>query len=182
MSGTTIEAGGPQVVVNQMYRECLDLGYRRDYYQEVYSRTVKYAKMFDYSIGLGSAATGGTGLGILASSAFAWVCAIITTVSVFLSIAKGVWDWSGKLKFALDRTQFYEKIYDDYRALVDDVSAEGAWNAKFAERRVALRGSRIPSPPDPYPQLSLEVRRAIQNRLKAELQYHKWWMWHDDGA
>jgi hypothetical protein len=89
----------------------------------------------------------GSGLGILADPRFGWVCAIMTTVSVFLSVAKGVWDWPGKSKFALDRVQFYEKFYAGYRGLVDDVNAEQQWNDLFAGRRNELRNGSTPPHP-----------------------------------
>lgn len=162
--------------LNQTYRECLDALYDRDYYRELYDRTIRYAKAFDYSIGLGSAMSGGTGLGILADPKFAWLCGIVTTVSVLLSIAKGVWDWPGKTKFALDRVQFFDERYSDYRQLVDDVNATKQWNADFADRRNSLRQHR-PATPDPYPQLSEKARRSIQNSIRKRVNYGTWWGW-----
>lgn len=170
-------APGPGPAINQMYRECLAALFKRDYYQEMYNKTIRYAKVFDYSIGLGSAASGGTGLGILANPQFGWLCAAMTTVSVFLSIAKGVWDWSGKSKFALDRTYFYSKLYTGYSSLVDDVNANREWNKSFSDRRDALRTASHPDAPDPYPELDVQVRRQIQDGIKSKVDYRKWWMW-----
>jgi hypothetical protein len=177
--GTVVPAAGPgpAPAVNQMYKECLVIAFRREYYQELYNRTIKYSKVFDYSIGLGSAASGGTGLGILADPRFGWVCALMTTVSVFLSVAKGVWDWSGKSKFALDRAHFYGKLYADYKALVDDVDAARQWSQSFAERRNALRSASTPEAPDPYPELSEKVKRKVQERVKTRIDYRRWWLW-----
>jgi hypothetical protein len=174
---TSAVTAGPGPAINQMYRECLAALFKRDYYQEMYNRTIRYAKVFDYSIGLGSAASGGTGLGILANPQFGWLCGAMTTVSVVLSIAKGVWDWSGKSKFALDRTYFYSKLYAGYNLLVDDVNAHREWNKSFSERRDALRGASLPDSPDPYPEMELQVRKQIQDNIKAKLDYRKWWMW-----
>jgi hypothetical protein len=168
---------GPGPAVNQMYRECLVAAFKREYYQNLYNKTIRYAKVFDYSIGLGSAASGGTGLGILADARFGWICAIMTTVSVFLSVAKGVWDWSGKSKFALERAHFYGKLYAGYRALVDDVNAAQQWNDPFADRRNALRNGSTPDIPDPYPELREKVKRRVQERVKGQIDYRKWWMW-----
>ena len=163
--------------INQMYRECLAALFGRDYYQKLYNNTIWYSRVFDYSIGLGSAMSGGTGLGILANPNLAWLCGIITTASVLLSIAKGVWDWPGKTKFAMDRVQFYEKLYFDYKALVDDVNAAFEWNADFKARRESLRANSLPKPPDPYPELDEETKRVIQNAIKNRLDYKKWWSW-----
>src|SRR5262245_35130657 len=110
-------------VVNQTYRECLDVLFERDYYQTLYEKTIRRSRVFDYSIGLGSAMSGGTGLGILADPNFAWVCGPVTTISVLLSIAKGIWDWPGQTKFTLERVQFYETLYQGYKSLVDDLDA-----------------------------------------------------------
>lgn len=164
-------------VVNQAYRECLDALYERDYYQELYNRTIRYARIFDYSIGLGSAMSGGTGLGILADAKFAWVCAVLTTVSVLLSIAKGIWDWPGKTKFALERVQFYGGVYSGYRYLIDDVNVAKQWNADFAKRRNDLRQNSTASTPDPYSQLSENARRSIQDAIKKRVSYTNWWEW-----
>ena len=165
------------VVVNQLYRERLGLLYERDYYLELYKRTIRYARVFDYSIGLGSAMSGGTGLGILADPKFAWICGIITTISILLSIAKGIWDWPGKTKFALDRIQFYDAAHSGYKSLTDDVNAAQQWNADFASRRNTLRQSSAPTTPDPYPQLSLKKKRSIQNAIKERVSYNTWWEW-----
>jgi hypothetical protein len=164
-------------VVNQVYRECLTAVYERDYYQALHGRTIQYARVYDYSIGLGSAVSGGSGLGILADPKFAWICGIVTTVSVLLSIAKGVWDWPGKTKFALERVQFYERLYSGYRRLVDDINASKQWNTDFAKRRNDLRDGSTPSTPDPNPQLSESVRRTIQDGIKKRMNYTSWWQW-----
>jgi hypothetical protein len=164
-------------VVTQAYRECLDALFNRDYYQELYNRTIRYARIFDYSIGLGSAMSGGTGLGILADPKFAWVCGIVTTVSVLLSIAKGIWDWPGKTKFTLERVQFYNGIYLGYRHLIDDINAAKQWNDDFAKRRNDLRQNSMPTTPDPFPQLSKNAQRSIQNSIKEQVNYTKWWEW-----
>jgi hypothetical protein len=164
-------------VVNQMYRECLTSLFERDYYQELYNQTIKYSRYFDYSIGLGSAMSGGTGLGILANPNLAWLCGVVTTASVLLSIAKGIWDWPGKTKFALERIQFYEKLYFGYKALVDDVNVAMAWNTNFDQTRNTLRSSSVPPTPDPYPQFSLTAKQAIQNAIKKRITYTTWWSW-----
>jgi hypothetical protein len=164
-------------VTNQMYRECLGALFERDYFHELYNRTIKYSRFFDYSIGLGSALSGGTGLGILANPSLAWLCGVVTTVSVLLSIAKGIWDWPGKTKFALDRVQFYEKLYFGYKTLVDDVNVAMAWNADFDKTRNALRANSVPTPPDPYPELAVATKRAIQDAIKNRTGYTKWWSW-----
>lgn len=168
-----------RAALNQTYRECLKARFNRNYYQFLYNRTIRYAKSFDYLIGLGSAASGGTGLGILATPSFAWVCGPITTISVLLSVAKGVWDWAGKAKFSLDRMQFYDKLSTDYQSLVDDVDAAQQWTADFAQRRDALRENSNPGTPDPYPELSEKLRRTIQSQVKTQISYKQWWEWRD---
>jgi hypothetical protein len=164
-------------VINQTYRECLGALFQRDYYQELYSRTIRYSRIFDYSIGLGSAMSGGSGLGILADPKFAWVCGPVTTVSVLLSIAKGVWDWPGKTKFTLERVQFYDDIYSRYQQLVDDLNVAKQWTDEFKNRRDNLRQNNRPPTADPYPQLGEKVQRAIQNSIKQRIKYTTWWEW-----
>ena len=164
-------------VVNQTYRECLKVLFQRDYYQAFYDRTIKYSRAFDYSIGLGSAMSGGTGLGILADPRFAWVCGIMTTVSVLLSIAKGVWDWPGQLKFGLDRVQFYSGLHARYESLVDDINVACQWTNDFEKRRNELRSESGLSVADPYPQLDMAAKRAIQDAIKARVPYTTWWEW-----
>lgn len=166
-------------VVNQTYREFLDVLYNRDYYKALYNRTIRYSRIFDYAIGLGSAMSGGTGLGILADPSFAWICGPVTTISVLLSIAKGIWDWPGKTKFALERVQFYELACANYRSLVDDVNAAGQWNTDFANRRNEHRKNSSPATPDPYPQLSTNVQRSIQDAIKNRIKYKSWWEWKE---
>jgi hypothetical protein len=173
---TTTDAVNTEIV-NQVYRECLDARYERDYYQELYDRTIRYSRVYDYSIGLGSAGSGGTGLGILADPKFAFVCGTVTTISVLLSIAKGIWDWPGKTKFALDRVQFYDGLAAGYEDLVDDLNAAKEWKPEFASRRAELRKNSRPGSPDPYPKLSEGVRRRIQNAIKQQVSYSTWWLW-----
>jgi|SRR3954451_18602163 hypothetical protein len=179
MNTTSIVRPSPGAVatVNQMYREYLNAQFQKGYYQELYGRTIKYSRVFDYSIGLGSAMSGGSGLGILASPNFAWICAGMTTVSVLLSIAKGVWDWPAKSKFGLDRVQFYDNLCAGYRSLVDDVNAQQDWTDEFARRRNGLRANSTPGAPDPYPQLSEKTKRSVQNGVKARIPYQSWWEW-----
>jgi hypothetical protein len=165
-----------QTVVRQVHEECLGALYSRDYYRAFHSNTTKYAKSFDFAIALGSAVSGGTGLGILANPAFGWVCGSVTTLSVLLSVAKGVYDWPGKTKFAIDRIQFYENLYSKYRALVDDIGAAREWNSDFAARREALRDRANPDAPDPYGELSGAQRGTIQNAIKARINYKDWWV------
>src|SRR5262249_12897013 len=149
--------------------------FKRDYYQKMYENTITYAKVFDYSIGLGSGISGGSGLGILADPKFAWICGPITTVSVLLSIAKGVWDWPGKSKFALDRIQFYSSLYDGYQSLVDDIQVALDWKVpEFQDRRTALKNKSTPPTPDPYKQLSRKTQEAIQDKITG---YKTWWVW-----
>ncbi|MBR0801895.1 hypothetical protein JQ615_41960 [Bradyrhizobium jicamae] len=164
-------------VINQTYRECLNALYERDYYQIAHSNTIQYARIFDYAIGLGSAVSGGSGLGILADPKFAWLCGTVTTVSVLLSVAKGVWDWPGKANFALQRVQFYQKLYSNYQRLVDDVNAAKKWTEEFAEKRNKLRDGATPEQPDPNPELNLATKRRIQNDIKSRLKYTSWWQW-----
>jgi hypothetical protein len=167
------------VVINQTYREGLGARFDRDYYQTVYSSTIGYSRVFDYSIGLGSAVSGGSGLGILANPNFAWICGIVTTASVLLSVAKGVWDWPGKSKFALERVQFFDSVWSNYETLINDLNAEKAWNSDFAKRRNELRKNSKPSNADPYPLLSESARRSIQNRVKDQVAYKSWWNWRE---
>jgi hypothetical protein len=164
-------------VVNQAYREGLGALFSRDYYKAVYSKTIQYSKVFDYSIGLGSAMSGGSGLGILANPNFAWVCAILTTISVLLSVAKGVWDWPGKAKFALERVQFYDECYSGYQSLIDDINVAKEWTLEIAKRRIDLRQKNTSSTPDPYPELSKKAQREIQNSIKSRINYTSWWDW-----
>jgi hypothetical protein len=96
---------------------------------------------------------------------------------VLLSIAKGIWDWPGQTKFALDRVQFYSKLYAGYKALVDDVNVASAWNADFDARRNALRANSLPTTPDPYPELNRKTQKDIQNAIKSRVDYKKWWSW-----
>jgi hypothetical protein len=157
--------------VNQLHNECLTALFRESYYKRLHSNTVGYAKIFDFSIALGSAASGGTGLGILADPRFGWLCGIATTFSVLLSVAKGVWGWDAKTKFALERVQFYSDLGTQYMALVDDLNAASAWNRDFEERRKALRSRSNPATPDPYSELSKKVQDQIQASVRQSVPF-----------
>lgn len=163
--------------VKQLHRECLEAFFREDYYKRLHANTVRYAKIFDFSIALGSAASGGSGLGILADPRFGWLCGLVTTASVLLSVAKGVWGWDAKTKFALERVQFYSDLDSKYMALVDDLNAAGAWSAEFEARRIQLRERSSPTTPDPYPELSKQKQDEIQAAIKDKVQYKTWWGW-----
>jgi hypothetical protein len=163
--------------VTQLHNECLNAMFREGYYKKLHASTVRYAKIFDFSIALGSAASGGTGLGILADPRFGWICGVVTTISVLLSVAKGVWGWDAKTKFALERVQFYSDLGSKYMALVDDVNAAAAWNPEFQARRAALRANGAPTTPDSYPELSKQTQQEVQDAIKASVPYTTWWGW-----
>jgi hypothetical protein len=163
--------------VRQLYNECLNALFRESYYKRFHSRTVSYAKFFDFTIALGSAASGGTGLGILADPRFGWICGIVTTVAVFLSVAKGVYAWDAKTRFALERVQLYSELDSKYMALVDDVNAACTWNKDFQTRREELRTMSEPKTVDPYGEMSERKRREIQESLKKIVPYTTWWGW-----
>ena len=165
----------PKTVVEQVHKECLDALFARDYYKVFHATTTRYANVFDFAIALGSALSGGTGLGILANPAFGWLCGGITSLSVLLSIAKGVYNWPGKTKFAIERVQFYGSLYGKYQALVDDMNAAREWNDKFASQREALRVSANSGTADAFGDLSMDKQRAIQQGIKARIKYKEWW-------
>jgi hypothetical protein len=178
-ASTELVAGDIQTAtrVNQVYREYLTILFRQKYYNELYGRTVWWSKILDYLISVGSAASGGTGLGILATPAFAWACGPLTTISFFLGIAKANWGWADKSKFALDRVAFYDKLSGGYQSLVDDIDAARAWTEDFSNTRNALRQNATPSQPDPYRELRDKVKAKVQDSVQHQVQYKQWWEW-----
>jgi hypothetical protein len=157
--------------------EYLNALFHENYYKRLHVRTVTYAKAFDFTIALGSAASGGTGLGILADPRFGWLCAIVTTVSVLLSVAKGVWGWDQKTKFALERVQFYSDLNSKYMMLVDDLNAARTWRPDFETRRNEIRQKAMPPTIDPYGELPEKMKLAIQTSIKQTIPYKEWWGW-----
>jgi len=92
--------------VNQAYRAYLTTTYNIDYYHEKCVRLANQTKHLDFLIALGAAASGGSGLGILAATEFAWACGVLTTISTAGAIAKGNYDWSGCLRKCFEIIEF----------------------------------------------------------------------------
>jgi hypothetical protein len=159
----------------QVIQDYLTTEFLREYYRDRHGKTTRYAKHFDFLIALGSAGSGGSGLGILGDPRFAWLCGIVTTVSFILSAAKSQYDWQGRVQNSLKMEEFYGPISTKYKHIIDDMNVARAWNEDFEQRYLTLREEAEHSPQDPYPSYPDKALRVIQNRVKAQIPYERWW-------
>jgi hypothetical protein len=112
---------------NQVYKAYLDAIYNLDLYRADQDRTLTWSRGWDYIIGLSAAISGGSGLGILADPRLAWLCGGITTASIFLTVAKGTYDWPGRLKFDTERISDYNKLRLEWQYLKEDLDKTRNW-------------------------------------------------------
>ncbi|WP_020591594.1 hypothetical protein [Kiloniella laminariae] len=171
----------PQEVarINQVYRAYLNSLYEIDYHHECHDRLASRSQHIDFLIALGAASSGGTGLGILASPDFAWLCAILTTISTIGAVAKGIYDWSGRLKKSIEQVEFHTPVKHGLANLIEDIKASQAWSGDFEARYTKLRDELALVPVNSGNGLSVEIQRQIQNRIKDRLQYRNWWGWQE---
>ncbi len=179
--GRTMDDFSVSARVDQIYGAYLTAVFRNDYYRRVHEVTRSYASHMDFAIGLGTAGSGGSGLGILASPNFAWLCAVLTTGSTVLAIAKATYNWPDCLQKAIELENYYNKIASEYKILVDDLQAYRAWRQEFETKHKDLR-EKSEKPPIvfTYRNLSTKRQREIQNSIKERIPYHSWWK--PDGA
>lgn len=160
---------------NQLYRAYLNCAFDEEYYRGRHKETLSYSNNFDMSIGLGAALSGGSGLGILADPAFAWVCGIITSGSVIASVAKASYKIDTRAQAAMDRVVFYgglrAKLYD----LIQDVQASCAWSPSFEGRFLDLREKISNFAPYPFSHWDADKLRGVQEIIKARTDYESWW-------
>lgn len=174
----------PQAIAraNQVYRAYLNTIFEIDHYHENHARLTARSKHIDFLIALGAAASGGSGLGILASADFAWLCGVLTTVSTVGAVAKGSYDWSGRLQKSVEMIEFYTPIKQAFANLTEDINVSQSWTDEFEARYTALRDKLVDAPVETTPQLSIDVRRDIQNRIKQSIDYKSWWAWQESAA
>jgi hypothetical protein len=162
--------------VNQVYRAYLNAIYELEYYRADQERTMTWSRRWDFIIGLSAAISGGSGIGVLADPRLAWLCGVIATGSVILTVGKSVYDWPGRLKVDTERINDYSRLRYDYQYLKDDVESNRVWSNQLENRFLELR-KREQLPETPYKRLNIKIRRAIQNGVKARYDYKRWWLW-----
>ncbi|OJX70439.1 hypothetical protein [Magnetospirillum sp. 64-120] len=161
--------------VEQIYTTYLDAVYATDYFSEVHRATMTYGRFFDFAIGLGAAISGGSGLGILAHPSFAWLCAVITTLSIILTVAKSSYDWPGKMKMAAEMTEKYGTLSGKYQMLIEDINYVEQYSEKFEKIFQKLREEQALISTIPSPVLGEEKQREIQAAIKKRIPYKDWW-------
>lgn len=161
--------------VRQIHHAYLDALYATEYFKAVHARTTRYARHFDFAIGLGAAVSGGSGLGILGDPAFAWACGVFTTVSFILTVAKAAYDWPGKLKSAAEMVEAYGRLSGRLLALVQDMNYRRSWQDEFDAAFVKLRDEEASFSADIYPPLPATVQAEIQAGIKRRVKYNEWW-------
>lgn len=159
----------------QIHHTYLDTEYKVDYYAFVRDRTSRYAKHLDFAIGMGALGSGGSGLGILGDQKFAWLCGILTTVSIVVAVAKSNYDWPGRISKATELMEYFRGIATQYRHLIDDLNYHKTLNPDFETLHLKLRSNSLNAPPDPYPSLSEKHRRAIQEATNSRIDRSGWW-------
>lgn len=167
--------------VNQVYRAYLNAIYEIDYNHEKHARLAEKSKHIDFLIALGAASSGGSGLvGILSSiDGLAWLCGLLTTISTVGALAKGTYDWTGRLKASLDMIEFYTPLKHGLEGLREDIIAKGGWCDDFEQRYTDLRASLAQVPVSVGKGLAIEEQRKIQNRIKNRLNYKSWPAWQE---
>ena len=167
------------VRINQVYRTYLNTVYDIDYTLERHNSLASRSKHIDFLIGIGAAASGGSGLSILASPDFAWLCIPLTTISTVGAIAKGSYDWPGRLQKYIETIQFIAPINHGLKLLTEDIQASKNWKNEFEVAFEKLRNDLAKKPIDMTKDLPLQVRRKIQDAIKHRLIYTTWWGWQD---
>lgn len=163
--------------VNVVYRAYLDIEFKLDLYNEKYNQLLGRSKHMDLLIAVGAAASGGSGLGILASPEFVWLCGPLTTISTIGGIVKGNYDWASRIKHYNELVKSYAPVRLDYKHLVEDLNASQKWTNEFDARNQELRKLVRDLPVDSTRKLSVKARRRIQSEIKHRLQYQSWWNW-----
>jgi hypothetical protein len=161
--------------VEQLYRCYLNALYATGYFRQVHLNTTRYAQHFDFSIGVGTAVSGGSGLSILADQRLAWLCAALTSTSVILSVAKANYNWAEKVKYTSDLTEKYGRLAGKYEILIDEINSKCKYDEKMDESFSLLRKEELDFSPQIFPDLNLEKQKEIQNRIKSSIDYKNWW-------
>jgi hypothetical protein len=161
--------------IAQIHRSYLDTEYRVDYYAFVRDRTSRFAKHLDFAIGMGALGSGGSGLGILGDPQFAWLCGILTTLSLILAVAKSNYDWPGRISKATELLEYFRSIATQYRNLIDDLNYRKTLSAEFETLHLKLRSDSLNAPADPYPSLSNKKQQKIQESTNSRINRAEWW-------
>lgn len=170
-----VATSSPKERVAQIHKRCLNSIFATDYFKEVGRRVTRYAPHFDFAIGLGAALAGGSGLGILSNPNFAWLCGLLTTASVILTVAKSSYNWPARLKLASEMTEKYGRLSGKYLLLVDEMNYAREFNEGFEKTYVALRNEELQFSQEDYPDLSIDTERKIQTAIKQRIPYSEWW-------
>ena len=161
--------------VKQIHHTYLDVEYQLDYYGYVRDRTTRYARHLDFAIGLGAVGSGGSGLGILGDPMFAWLCGVLTSVSVIVAIAKSNYDWHGRIAKCTELMEFFRNIATQYKYLIDDLNYYQDLHSDLEAQHLKLRNDYLNSPPDPYPKLKEKEKELVQDMTLRRIDRRAWW-------
>lgn len=164
-----------QARVAQIHDAYSETQFHVEYYTEFRDRTARYSRHFDFAIGLGALGGGGSGLGILSEPAFAFPCALLTSVSVISSIAKSNYDWQGKISKSQELIDFFSGIAIQYRHLIDDLNYRQSMDDSSVAVFLKLRAEVLKAPNNPYPKMKENVVSDIQNRVNEGVDKENWW-------
>lgn len=164
-----------KVRANQLYRRYLNSRYDEEYYKLHHGEIIRKTKVFDFWIGLGTFVTGGTGLGILADPAFAYVCGVLTTASVIASVYKHSMRLDQEAKDCLERMAFFATQRANWERLVEDLQSERDWSTDIETRYQKVVASSTGMPPFAHSLMKLEKQRELQDQIKAKVNYEKFW-------
>jgi hypothetical protein len=167
----------PGSKLKQVYKSYLTAVFRRDYYQCVRERTQWYSTHVDFVIGIGAAASGGTGFALLSRPEFAWLSPGLATATTILTIAKGAYKWPDRLGKAVELEQYYENISAKYKLLVEDIQITHTLSDEAEAVHLDLRSkSEMPTETFTYNGLSQRKARQLQNDIKQRIAYKAWWL------
>ncbi len=161
--------------VRQIHHAYLESEFQVEYYTTLRDRTSRYAKHFDFLIGLGAAGSGGSGLGILGDPRFAILCGILTSLSVILAIAKSTYDWQGRIAKSTELFDYYRPIALQYSQLIDDLNYHKDLDSEREALHLKLRADTSNAPVDPYPALKEKDKELIKDFVRDRVDRTGWW-------
>lgn len=161
--------------VDILYKEYLNSLYSKEYSNIIVEKISGRIKHSDFGITLGTAISGGTGLGILADPRFAVACGSVSALSVILSTIKAAYQWPDKYKQAIEMAQHYSGICARYRPLVHKLNREKKWSNSIGAAFKEIDEDNSKYVPLDYIKLPDERRQRIQQEIREREKPQTWW-------
>jgi hypothetical protein len=173
-SGTT---SNEKTKVNRLYTTYLGSLYAVEYYRCVNQRNFRYSRHFEFAIALGTALSGGSGLGVFSYPQLAWVCSVFASISLILTAAKAAYDWPGRIKKVSELIEKFSKTGAKVGLLVEEVDLDQKWSKAVDERYRAILQEESEIIEGEREKLPEDVERRIQNDIRTRSRCESWWNW-----